>query len=160
MIAKTLRAALLAATASILALAADASAQSFQVTASVRENCVIAATSDIAISTPASPWDPTGGPIGGAIGTIGVRCTRGTNYTIDVNGGVYTDAMTHTNGTDTLPYRFFASDCATAFTPIAFTATSRAQRDHQLCANIDYADPLLDPIAGDYSDTVLVDVTF
>jgi spore coat protein U-like protein len=93
-------------------------------------------------------------------GTITVRCTRGTPYTIDVNGGMYTDFMTHTNNSDTLPYKFFQADCSSAFVPITFTATSSAARNHTICAGLDVTDPTIDPIAGDYSDTVVVDVTF
>jgi spore coat protein U-like protein len=165
MIAKTVRLTLLAASAVALLSAADASAQTtvsqaFQVTASVSGNCRIDGAQDIAISTPAAPWDPTSGTNPTATGNITVRCTRGTQYTIDLNGGTYVDAMTHTNGTDTLPYRFYASNCTTDFTPIAFTATSRAPRAHTICAGLDLANAALDPIAGNYADTVVVDVTF
>jgi spore coat protein U-like protein len=161
MIAKTVRSSLLIAAAAALLAAADASAQTtFQVTASVAKNCVIDAATDIAISTAAAPWDPTSGTNPSATGTITVRCTRGTAYTIDVNSGVYTDQMTHTNGGDTLPYKFYAENCSTDFTPIAFTATSRAARDHRICARLNLTDPLLDPIAGDYADDVTVDITF
>ena len=165
MIANPVRLALLTAAAVALLAAADASAQttvssSFQVTASVAANCRIDSATDIAVTTPAAPWDPTSGANPTATGTITVRCTRGTSYEIDLNGGAYADAMTHTNGTDTLPYKFFAADCATDFTPISFTATSRAARGHTICAGLDLADPTLDPIAGAYSDTVVVDVTF
>jgi spore coat protein U-like protein len=161
---KTLRTALLGLTAAALLAAADASAQtvtsSFQVTASVARNCRIEAATDIAISTPAAPWDPSSGTNPTNTGTITVRCTRGTGYTIDLNGGNYTDAMTHTNGADTLPYKFYAADCTTAFVAITDTATSRAPRAHTICAGLNLTDPALDPIAGDYADTVTVDVTF
>ena len=161
MIAKTVRIALLTAAAAALLSAADASAQtSFLVTASVAANCRIDTATDIAITTPAAPWDPTSGVNPTATRAITVRCTRGTAYVIDLNGGAYTDAMTHTNLTDTLPYKFYAADCSTDFTPINFIATSRAPRAHTICAGLDLTNPALDPIAGDYADTVVVDVTF
>ncbi len=153
-----------AAAALLSAPAAQAAtvSSSFQVTASVAANCQIDAASDIAITTPAAAWDPTSGANPTKTGTITVRCTKGTAYTIDLNGGTYTDQMTHTNGTDKLPYKFYAADCSTNFTPIAFTATSRAARNPTICAGLDLSQAaLLDvAIAGDYSDTVTVDVTF
>ncbi len=163
---KTVRIVLMTAAAAALITATDAFpatvSSSFQVTASVAANCQIDAASDIAITTPAAGWDPTVGGNPTKTGTITVRCTRGTSYTIDLNGGAYTDQMTHTNGTDKLPYKFYASDCSTDFTPIAFTATSRAQRTHTICAGLDLTQTALLDVApaGDYSDTVTVDVTF
>jgi spore coat protein U-like protein len=161
---KLARIALLSAAAAALLAAADASAQttssSFAVTASVAKNCRIDAATDIAITTPAAPWDPTSGANPTATGTVTVRCTKGTSYTIDLNGGVYTDQLTHTNGADKLPFKLYASNCSSAFTPITVVASSRAARDSTICAGLDLADATLDPIAGDYSKTVVVDVTF
>ncbi len=164
---KTLRIALLTAAAAALLTASAASAQthvtsSFQVTASVAANCVIQAASDIAITTTAAAWDPTTGvnPTPQA-GTITVRCTKGTEYTIDLNGGTYTGRMTQTNG-DELPFKLYAADCSTDFTPIQFTATSRAARSHTICAGLDPAQSALIDVAsaGDYAATVAVDLTF
>ncbi len=150
-----------------LLLAGQASAQtvssSFVVSASVAKNCRIDAASNIAITTPAAAWDPTSGTLPAAVpGTITVRCTKGTSYTIDLNGGAYADQLTHTNGTDKLPFKFLASDCATAFTPITVVAASRAAHDTTICAGLDSTQAaLLDAAAaGDYSKTVTVDVTF
>ncbi len=155
-----------AAAAALLSASAASAAtvsSSFQVTASVAANCLIDAASDIAITTPAAAWDPTSGTNPTKTGGITVRCTKGTAYTIDLSvGAPYTGLMTHTNGTDTLPYKFYASDCSTSFTPIAFTATSRAARTHTICAGLDLSQgALLDvAIAGDYAATVTVDVSF
>ncbi len=160
---KLLRIALLSAAAAALLSATDASAQAtatFTVSANVAKNCVIEGATDIVLATAAAPWDPTSGSGANALGTITVRCTRGTTYTIDVNGGTYTTFLTHTNASDTLPIKFFASDCSTAFTPISVLATSRAPRGTDICAGIDMTDPTLDPIAGYYSKLVTVDVTF
>ncbi len=163
---KTLRIALTIAAAAALISATDTFAQSvtatFQVTASVAKNCAINAATDIAITTPAAPWDPTSGANPTKTGTITVRCTKGTSYTIDLNGGVYTDQLTHTNGTDRLPFKFYAADCSTDFTPITVVASSRAAHDSTICAGLDLTQAaLLDvAIAGDYSKSVVVDVTF
>ncbi len=162
---KLLRIALLSAAAAALLAAADASAQTasstFAVTASVKKNCVIDAATDIAITTAAAPWDPTGNANPTQTGTITVRCTKGTTYTIDLNGGVYKDVLTHTtDATEKLPFKFYAANCSTAFTPVAVLATSRAAHDTTICAGLDLADPTLDPAAGDYTKDVTVDVTF
>lgn len=162
---KLARIALLSAAAAALLSAADASAQSpatatFAVTASVAKNCVIDSATDIALSTPAAPWDPASGSGATATGAITVRCTRGTTYTIDLNGGVYADQLTHTNLTDTLPFKFLAADCSADFAPISVLATSRAAKSTTICAGIDTTDATLDPIAGDYSKDVTVEVSF
>ncbi len=162
---KTLRIVLSFAAAAALISATDAFAQtvssSFLVTASVAKNCRIDAATDIAITTPAAAWDPTTLANPTATGTITVRCTKGTTYTIDLNGGVYADQLTHTNGTDKLPFKFYASDCSTDFTPIAILATSRAAKESTICAGLDLSQTaLLDvAVAGDYSKSVAVDVT-
>jgi spore coat protein U-like protein len=159
---KTLRIALLSAAAAALLHAADASAQTtaqFQVTASVAKNCVIDTATDIAITTAAAPWDPTTLTDPKATGTITVRCTRGTAYSIDVNNSTYADTMSDGAG-HTLPYKFYAGDCTSDFTPISFTATSRAARGHTICAGLDFANAGFDPYAGDYSDTVVAEITF
>jgi spore coat protein U-like protein len=162
---KLLRIAFLSAAAAALLSAADAAAQSpatatFSVSATVAKNCVIDGATDIAISDATTPWDPTSNANPTATGTITVRCTRGTTYTIDLNGGVYTDALTHTNGTDKLPFKLYASDCSTDFTPVVVLATSRAAKNTTICAGIDTTDATLNPIAGDYAKDVTVDVTF
>lgn len=165
MITKTVRIALSTAAAAALLAAADASAQTtvsstFDVRASVASKCVIDAAADIDITAPGIPWDPTAGTNETGTGTITVRCTRGTNYTVDVNGGVYGATMLHTNGTDTLPYRFYLDDCTTPFAAISRQSTSRQAFDHTICAGVVFGDATVDPIAGDYVDTVTVDVTF
>ncbi len=161
---KLARIAFRSAAAAALFLAADASAQTasstFAVTASVAKNCVIDGATDIAITSAATPWDPTSAANPTATGKITVRCTRGTQYTIDLNGGVYADQLTHTNGTDKLPFKFYASNCTSDFTPVVVLATSRAAHDTTICAGIDLTAGTLDPIAGDYSKDVTVDVTF
>ncbi len=164
---KTFRLALLTTVTAALLSAGAASAQtvssSFVVSASVAKNCRIDAASNIAITTPAAAWDPTSGTLPAAVpGTITVRCTKGTSYVIDLNGGAYTDQLTHTNGTDKLPFKLYASDCSTAFTPVTVVAASRAAHDTTVCAGLDPAQAaLLDAAAaGDYSKTVVVDVTF
>ncbi len=160
-----LRIALLAAATLLLSgrASAQTASSSFVVSASVAKNCRIDAASNIAITTPAAAWDPTSGAVPAAVpGTITVRCTRGTSYTIRLNGGVTTDVLTHTNGTDTLPFKLYGSDCATDFTPVTVVAASRAAHDTTICAGLDPAQTaLLDAaIEGAYSKTVTVDVTF
>lgn len=158
---RTLRTLLFTAAAAALLAATDAAAQTFDVTAHVVKNCVIDAAADIAITTALAPWDPTTNANPTETGTITVRCTRGTTYTVDVNGGTYTDAMSHdTVAGETLPYKFYADDCLTDFSAITFTATSRAARNHLVCAGLDLTNAALDPIAGSYTDTVAVDITF
>jgi spore coat protein U-like protein len=165
---KTVRIALLTAAAAALLVAADASAQTvtdqFVVTASVAENCRIDAAPDIAITTAGSPWDPTSGALPPPVaGTFTLRCTRGTSYTLDLNGGTYTDVMTHTNGTDTLPYKFFVgAGCASDFAAITATAPNRSAQNYTICAGLDPAGAALFDLApaGDYSDTVTVSVNF
>jgi spore coat protein U-like protein len=162
---KLLRIALLSAAAAALLSAADASAQSatatFTVSATVAKNCVIDAATDIAISDATTPWDPTTTSNPTATGTITVRCTRGTTYTIDLNGGVYTDVLTHeSDSTAKLPFKFYGSDCATDFSPISILAASKKAKDTLICAGIDTTDATLDPIAGNYSKDITLDVTF
>ncbi len=161
MISKTVRIVLLAVAALLLATKASAQTtihSTFTVSATVAANCRIDSAGDIAIPS----WDPTGTANSTKTGTIAVRCTKGTSYTIDLNSGVYTGELTHTNGTDKLPFRFYASDCATAFTPIAASAPNRSAQNHTICAGLDLTQTaLLDlAIAGTYSGSAVVDVTF
>jgi spore coat protein U-like protein len=153
--------------AATLILAGRASAQtvssSFQVTASVAKKCVIDATPNIAITTPASAWDPTSGTLPTpASATIILRCTKGTSYTIHLNGDVSTGVLTRSGSTDTLPFKLYDADCATEYTAIPQTAPSRAAQSTTICAGLDPAQAaLLDTVsAGDYSKTIAVDVTF
>jgi spore coat protein U-like protein len=45
--------------------------------------------------------------------------------------------------------------------PRVLLAPEAAAQDHDFCVGIDSTDPLgVDPVAGDYADTVAVDVTF
>lgn len=159
---KTLRLVLSGAALAALVAAFPAVAQTatstFQVTANVARNCTISA-SDIAITTAATPWDPTSAANPTATGTVTVRCTRGTSYTVDVGGGVYARQMTHTNGIDTLPYLFYAADCSSPFAAIGpVVAPNRSPQNHTICAGLDLASA--DPIAGDYSETVDATVQF
>ncbi len=162
---KTLRIALLGAAAAALFAAADASAQtanaSFQVTASVAKNCRVSAT-NIAIT--ATAWDPTSGANPTQTGTITVSCTKGTPYTIDFTGlgAGYTGQMTLSGGTDKLPYKFYAGNCSTDFTPISYTSTSRAGYDHTICAGLDLSQTALLDVApaGNYADTANLVVNF
>jgi spore coat protein U-like protein len=164
--AKTLlRIALLVAATLLLAGRASAEivSSSFQITASVAKKCRITATSGIAITTPASAWDPTTGTLPAAVpGTITVSCTKGTPYTIELNGGTYTGLLDHATTTDKLPFKLYAGDCASDFTPVTVTATSRAATNTTICAGLDPAQTaLLDTAAaGDYSKTIAIDITF
>lgn len=158
---RTLRIAMSGAVLAALVTAVPAAAQTtvtttFVVSATVKRACRITAT-PIAITDLATPWDPTSGTRATASGTIGVRCTRGTPYTVNVGGGVYARKMTHTNGVDKLNYSLYASDCSTTFSAISATSSSNAVENHTVCAGID---PVQDPIQGDYSETVDATVQF
>lgn len=157
---KILRVALSGAAFAALFAALPAAAQTatttFQVSASVAKNCTISAT-NVAITTVAAPWDPTGPDPLPATGTISVRCTRGTVYTVNVGDGTYARTMTSAGG-DTLSYNLLAAPgCATPFVPITATAPSRAVQNHSFCAAVDTT---ADPVAGDYSETVNATVQF
>ncbi len=161
-----LRIALLAVAAAAVLYAADVPAQvvtsQFTVSATVARNCRIDAATDIFITTAAAGWDPTSTANPTQTGTISVRCTKGTSYTIELNKGVHTDVLTHSNGTDTLPFKFYRSDCATDFSPITVLATSRQAQATTVCAGLDLTQTaLLDAaIAGTYTKSVFVDVSF
>jgi spore coat protein U-like protein len=153
--------------AATLLLAGQASAQtvssSFVVSASVAKNCRIDAASNIAITTPAAGWDPTSGTLPLPVaGTITLRCTKGTSYTIHLNGDVSTGVLARSGSTETLPFKLYAADCATEYAAVAQTAPSRAAQSTTICAGLDPAQAaLLDTVsAGDYSKTITLDVTF
>lgn len=163
---KTLRIALLCGVAAALLAAAEASAQtvssSFEVSAVVAEKCVIDSAADIAITNAASPYDPTAAVPPPVPGDIVVRCTRGTSYTVTVNGGSATGTMARAGEpAETLPFRLYEATCTSDLAPATYTSTSRAARTHTICAGIDATALTAEgPKVGDYSTTVDLDISF
>ena len=94
--------------AAAIALAAVGTAQaatktaSFNVTATVANNCVISAN-------PLALGDFDGTNDLAATSTVVVRCTNGTAYDVDLSSGSSADfaARTMSNGTDTLVYNLY-----------------------------------------------------
>ena len=163
-----LRFTLAAAALAVLALSTPAAAQSasasFQVSANVLRICTISAT-DIAFGS----YNPIGANETAALdqtGTVTLRCTRGTGWTLALGpGGNFsgTRRMQHaTTATEYLPYELYADSGRTVSwdaAPVTGTAANRAPFDVTIYARIPPS-VTMDPLQGAYADSVTATVNF
>lgn len=153
-----------------IALAAAGSAQaatktaSFNVTATVANNCVISAN-PLALGA----FDGTNDLA--ATSTVVVRCTNGTAYNVDLNAGSSSNfaARTMSNGTDSLVYNLYTDTTYTNIWGDGSTGTVRVPgtgAGFGSTRNITVAGRLLasantGPIgAGTYSDTIVASIVY
>jgi spore coat protein U-like protein len=97
------------AAVAVLAFATPASAQSFQVTASVAARCQFTLADDIAFGDYNTL---TGTAVTNDISAIHFRCSKGTNFTIDLGNGDNADGtlrgmLNQDVGTDVLTYQIY-----------------------------------------------------
>ena len=153
-----------------LALAAAGSAQaatktaSFNVTATVANNCVISAN-PLALGA----FDGTNDLA--ATSTVVVRCTNGTAYNVDLSRGASSSfaARTMSNGTDTLVYNLFTDttytnvwgDGSTGTVRVSGTGTGFAANRNITVAGRLLASANTGPIgAGTYTDTIVASIVY
>jgi len=156
--------------AAAIALAAVGTAQaatktaSFNVTATVANNCVISAN-------PLALGDFDGTNNLAATSTVAVRCTNGTAYDVDLSSGSSANfaARTMSNGTDTLVYNLYTSTTYTNIWGDGSTGTVRVSgvgAGFAADTNLTVAGRLLasantGPVgAGTYSDTIIASITY
>ena len=143
----------------------------FQVTASVANSCVVTAANDIAFGA----YDPAGANNTAALdgaGSVEVRCTRGSNAAITLDQGLHaasgsvcaTPLRQMSDGaTDRLRYDLYSdSSRATAW---GCDATNDVEKSFTSLAPVTFTTygriPAgQDVLAGSYTDTVTVAVTF
>jgi spore coat protein U-like protein len=161
-----LRTLLAAATLAFLAAAAPAAAQSatatFQVSASVAKNCTIAAT-PVAFGA----YDPVAAndtADATATGTVTVRCTRGTAYSVALENGANFSAGRRMQLGATgqyLSYELYSDAARTAVwnasAPAAGTAPSRAAIPLTVYGRVPGGQ---DVPEGAYLDTVVATINF
>lgn len=152
---------LLAGVASAALLGARAaSAQTIQVTATVARSCVVSSTANLAfgsydpvVANDASPVDQAG--------SVGVRCTRGTAYTVHLdqgrNAAGTTRQMRSASG-DLLQYVLYSDNGrTTAWADQGGTAASRAEILIPVYGRIPGGQ---DVPPGTYEDTITATVDF
>jgi spore coat protein U-like protein len=138
----------------------------FTVTANVLTNCQLEnfANIDFGSRGGVTAASSSAGGIR-AFGNIGVRCTYETPYSISIGEGMNASngVRRMANGTDYVAYELLQPGCTTPWTTASGVAgtgnTVNAITNHQVCGQ------LVTPVAqaaptGDYSDTVVVTVTF
>lgn len=163
---KLLRAALASATLALLAAASAANAQSasttFQVSAAVARTCTISATAidfgsyDPVGANDTAPADQTG--------TVTLRCTRGTGYSVALgNGGNFSAGRRMRLGAsgEYLSYELYSDTTRTtvwnAGAPVTGTAANRSAFGLTVYARVPAGQ---DAVEGAYVDTVAATVNF
>jgi spore coat protein U-like protein len=137
-----------------------ASAQTIQVTATVARSCVISSTANIAFGS----YDPVvandANPVD-QVGSVGVRCTRGTAYTVHLDQGrnaAGTTRQMQSAGGDVLRYVLYSdSGRTTEWADQGGTAASRAEILIPVFGRIPGGQ---DVPAGTYTDTLTASVNF
>ena len=137
---------------------------SFNVTATVANNCVISAN-PLALGT----FDGTNDLA--ATSTVVVRCTNGTAYNVDLSTGASTDyaARTMSNGTTQLVYNLYTDttyaniwgDGSTGTVRVGGTGTGFAAATNLTVAGRLQASVNTGPVdAGNYSDTIVASIVY
>jgi spore coat protein U-like protein len=156
----------------LLAAAGTASAltktTTFQVTASVANNCFIDSASTLAFG----PYDPSSAAVLDGASNIVVRCTNKTPYTLSLNagtttGGTFTNRLM-TTGTDTLQYNLYTTTARTTVWgdgtagtgTVAKTGAGLTVGNAQTTQVFGRIPVQPDAAVGNYSDTVTVTVTY
>ncbi len=153
---------LLAATVAVLALAAPVGAEAqtatanMTVSASVAKSCVV---SGPASAVNFSAYDPVSSTQLSAVGTISVRCVRGTGYSVALSS---TSGFAMTGAGGAIPYTILQPNGSTLWntTPLVVNAadiTTSVAKNYDATVR-----PAVgaDVPAGSYSDTVLITVTY
>lgn len=163
---KLLRTALAAAAFTLLAAASDAAAQSasatFQVSAAVVKTCTISATAidfgayDTVGANATAPADQTG--------TVTLRCTRGTNYSVALGqGDNFSGGRRMRLGAsgEYLSYQLYSDAGRTSVwdgaAPVSGTAANRSAFNLTVFGRVPAAQ---DVIEGAYLDTISATVNF
>jgi len=152
----------------LLAIAGGAQAAtktaSFNVTATVANNCVISAN-PLALGT----FDGTNNLA--ATSTVVVRCTNGTAYNVDLSTGASTNyaARTMSNGTTSLVYNLYTDttytniwgDGSTGTVRVGGTGTGFAADRNITVAGRLLASANTGPVdAGNYTDTIVASIVY
>ncbi len=140
----------------------------FTVTANVLKDCQFESFSNIDFGTKGSVTAAhlaAGNTAARAYGNVGVRCTYETPYSITLNDGnnASNGVRRMKNGSNFLAYQLFKPGCSDPWTASSAVSaignTVNAINNHQVCAQL--VTPLTAaPAAGQYSDTVVVTITF
>lgn len=157
----------------LLGFAGTASAQTatstFNVTATVAENCLVSGT-NLAFGT----YTPAGGALSGT-STVTVRCTRTTPYTVSLNAGTTVGGTLAqrllANGAETLQYNLYTTGGFTTIWgdgtggtgTVAGTGNGMsigAANTHTVHGQLPDNATNQDAPPGNYSDTITVTVTY